>query len=125
MDVIAGRKTAGSMTGDILLNGVLKEDKLFAALVGYCEQQDLHMGFATVRESLLFSATLRLPSSVTQEVREEFVDELLTLLELDKIRHRIIGDESYQSLSPAQKKLVTIGVELAANPSVIFLDEVC
>jgi len=123
MDVIAGRKTAGTMQGEILLNGIPKEDKAFAALVGYCEQQDLHMGFATVRESLLFSATLRLPASVSKEIREEFVDEVLTLLELDKIQHRIIGDESYQSLSPAQKKLVTIGVELSANPSVIFLDE--
>jgi len=123
MDVIAGRKTAGTMAGEILLNGVAKDDKTFAALVGYCEQADLHMGFATVRESLLFSATLRLPASVSKQIREEFVDELLTLLELDKIQHRIIGDESYHSLSPAQKKLVTIGVELAANPSVIFLDE--
>jgi ABC-type multidrug transport system ATPase subunit len=77
----------------------------------------------TVRESLMFSASLRLPRSVSQEQKKKFVEELLWLLQLDVMADRLIGDESTPGLEPAQLKLVTMGVELAANPSILFLDE--
>ena len=123
IDVIAGRKTAGVQTGDILVGGQIKNQKTFSKLAGYAEQQDLHMPFATVRESLQFAAALRLPASVTVEQRNIFVAEMMELLELNELADRIIGDESAPVLSPAQKKLVTIGVEMVCNPSILFLDE--
>lgn len=82
----------------------------------------MHMPLATVRESLMFSATLRLPNTVTVEQREKFVNELLDILELTPLADRIVGNEKYAGLSPGQLKLLTIGVELAANPSILFLD---
>jgi len=123
MDVIAGRKTAGVIEGEILVNGAPQDAAVYKRISGYCEQQDLHMPLATVRESLLFSAYLRLPSSVDQKTREAFVDEIIELLELKNVQDRIIGNEAYVGLSPGQLKLVTIGVELVANPSILFLDE--
>ena len=41
MDVIAGRKTVGRITGDILVNGRPKQTKSFNRLTGYVEQQVL------------------------------------------------------------------------------------
>jgi hypothetical protein len=38
MDVIAGRKTAGRMTGSITVNGHPKEQRTFARITGYVEQ---------------------------------------------------------------------------------------
>lgn len=97
--------------------------QLYTRSLGVVQQQDLHLGTTTVREALLFSAKLRLPASVTPTQRESFIDELLVLLELDSIAHHLIGDVNITPLSPHQLKRVTIGVELAANPSILFLDE--
>lgn len=45
------------------------------------------------------------------------------MLELDLIADRLIGSDAEGGLSLEQRKRTTLGVELAANPSVIFLDE--
>jgi len=123
MDVIAGRKTVGYIDGDILVNGHPKDPLTFDKLTGYVEQQDIHIGTATVREALLFSAYMRLPVSVDQAAREKFCDEVMALVGLSHIANRLIGDAALPGLSQGQLKLVTIAVELVANPSVIFLDE--
>jgi energy-coupling factor transporter ATP-binding protein EcfA2 len=121
--VIAGRKTVGRIEGDILVNGEPKNTATFQRLAGYCEQNDIHVGTATVREALRFSARMRLPKEVSREKREKFVDEVMQLVGLAKIADRLIGDESIGGLSTGELKLVTIAVELVANPSLIFLDE--
>jgi ABC-type multidrug transport system fused ATPase/permease subunit len=105
MDVICGRKTAGKIEGEILVNGKPKDDAAFRKVAGYVEQTDLHMPFYTVHESLLFSATLRLPSTVTKEQRLAFVTEIEELLELSSIKDRIIGNENVGGLAPGQLKV--------------------
>ena len=123
MDVIAGRKTVGRITGDILVNGRPKETKSFNRLTGYVEQADIHMGQTTVKEALEFSAHIRLPKSISQSQRDAWVAEVMALVGLTNIADRVIGDAATPGLAPGQLKLVTIGVELVANPSVLFLDE--
>ena len=123
MDVIAGRKTVGRITGDILVNGRPKQTKSFNRLTGYVEQQDLHMGHHTVREALDFSAHIRLPASIAKAQRDAWVVEVMALVGLTNIADRLIGDAATPGLAPGQMKLVTIAVELVANPSVLFLDE--
>lgn len=123
MDVIAGRKTGGIIEGEILVNGKPKENKSFNRLTGYVEQTDIHLGTATVREALLFSCKLRNNDNLSAKDQEAWVDEVIDLLELTDIAHRVIGDVISPSLSPGQMKLVTIGVELVTNPVFLFLDE--
>lgn len=65
MDVIAGRKTVGRISGDIHVNGHLKEQRAWSRAMGYVEQMDIHTPAATVIEALVFSARLRLPRAVT------------------------------------------------------------
>jgi ABC-type multidrug transport system ATPase subunit len=67
MDVIAGRKTVGRITGSILVNGQPKEQRSWARICGYVEQNDIHNPYTTVKEALHFSARLRLPKTVTDE----------------------------------------------------------
>ena len=38
MDVLCGRKTIGEISGDIFVNGHLKEQKSWSRVVGYVEQ---------------------------------------------------------------------------------------
>ncbi|KAL6066653.1 ATP-binding cassette transporter snq2 [Balamuthia mandrillaris] len=117
LDVLAKRKTGGRIEGEILLNGK-KPNRFLNRTVGYVEQQDIHLPFQTVREALLFSARLRLPSSVPKAKQEAFVDELMEILGLTPIANRIIIATNLE-----ERKRVTMGVEMAANPSLLFLDE--
>ncbi|KAG2961598.1 ABC transporter G family member 37 [Phytophthora cactorum] len=118
MDVIAGRKTGGRIVGDIIVNGEPKNPANFSRITAYCEQMDIHSEAATIYEALVFSANLRLPQTFTVEERMNLVNETLELLELSPIASEMVG-----RLSVEQKKRVTIGVEVVANPSILFLDE--
>ncbi|XP_051131702.1 ABC transporter G family member 31 [Andrographis paniculata] len=123
MDVLAGRKTSGYIKGDIRISGYPKEQRTFARVSGYVEQSDIHSPQVTVVESLLFSSFLRLPKEVNQAQREEFVEEVMELVELDSLRHALVGLPGTSGLSTEQRKRLTIAVELVANPSIIFMDE--
>lgn len=64
LDVLSGRKTGGTIEGEIRIGGYLKVQDIFARVSGYCEQTDIHSPQITVEESLIFSAWLRLPSHI-------------------------------------------------------------
>jgi ABC-type multidrug transport system ATPase subunit len=118
MDCLCGRKSQGVVDGTVSINGSTLSPTDLAQTIAYVEQSDLHFPEATVREALLFSAKLRLPAKVTSEQRAAFVDENLTLLEMENLRDRPV-----RTLAPAELKLTTIGVELSANPAILALDE--
>lgn len=82
----------------------------------YVEQFDLLMPYATVRETLQFSAQLRLDAAVPAAQREAYVESVIQLLELQEIADRLVGDESSSSaISPGERKRLTIGVELVVR----------
>jgi len=78
MDVLAGRKTGGYIEGDIRISGYPKNQATFARISGYCEQNDIHSPQVTIRESLIYSAFLRLPKEVTDQ--EKMVSTIALLL---------------------------------------------
>jgi ABC-type multidrug transport system ATPase subunit len=123
MDVLAGRKTSGSIEGSIILSGYPKKQETFARISGYCEQTDIHSPNVTVYESILYSAWLRLSSDVDEKTRKMFVEEVMTLVELDVLRNAMVGLPGVDGLSTEQRKRLTIAVELVSNPSIIFMDE--
>uniref|UniRef100_A0A0E0JZ33 ABC transporter domain-containing protein n=1 Tax=Oryza punctata TaxID=4537 RepID=A0A0E0JZ33_ORYPU len=123
MDVLAGRKTSGTIEGNIILSGYPKKQETFARISGYCEQVDIHSPNVTVYESILYSAWLRLPSDVDSNTRKMFVDEVMALVELDVLCNAMVGLPGVSGLSTEQRKRLTIAVELVANPSIIFMDE--
>lgn len=118
LDVLAFRKTTGKVGGKVLLNGEPATAAVFARLAGFAEQEDVHLDYSTVREAVAFSAAMRLPASVAARAREAYVDEVMQLLELAPIAGRRTG-----SLAQGERKRLTIAVEMASNPSILFLDE--
>ena len=84
---------------------------------------DLHLETATVRESLRFSATLRQPKSVSKQEKYAFVEEVIDMLNMREYADAVVGVPG-EGLNVEQRKLLTIGVELAAKPKLLlFLDE--
>jgi len=126
MDVIALRKRSGIITGDVRLNGYLQDPITFRRCSGYVEQFDVQSPELTVRETVLFSARLRLdPTAVeSDEQKQAFVDQILDDVELSELANALVGSSEQGGLSFEQKKRLSIAVEIAAAPSIIFLDEV-
>ncbi|KAF6154956.1 hypothetical protein GIB67_018393 [Kingdonia uniflora] len=123
LDVLSGRKTGGTIEGEIKISGYAKVQETFARISGYCEQSDIHSPQITVEESVIYSAWLRLPSEIDSITKSAFVNEVLETIELDEIKDALVGIPGVNGLSTEQRKRLTIAVELVANPSIIFMDE--
>jgi ATP-binding cassette subfamily G (WHITE) protein 2 (SNQ2) len=122
LDVLAQRKTDGTIHGSILVDG-RPLPVSFQRSAGYVEQMDVHEPLATVREALEFSALLRQSRDTPREEKLRYVDAIIELLQLHDIENTLIGRPG-AGLSVEQRKRLTIGVELVAKPSIlIFLDE--
>ncbi|KAF2402846.1 ATP-binding cassette transporter ABC2 [Trichodelitschia bisporula] len=122
LDVLAARKNIGVIGGTILVDG-RKPGPAFQRGTSYAEQLDVHEPTATVREALRFAAELRQPPETPREEKYAYVEEILSLLEMEDLADAIIGDAG-RGLTVEQRKRVTIGVELAAKPELLlFLDE--
>ncbi|TFK52853.1 hypothetical protein OE88DRAFT_1627317 [Heliocybe sulcata] len=118
LNVLAQRTSTGVVMGDRYVNGqALPAD--FQAQTGYCQQMDTHLETATVREALLFSASLRQPQSVPIAEKEAYVETCLKMCGLEHHAEAIVG-----TLGVEHRKRTTIAVELAAKPKLLlFLDE--
>ncbi|OBZ81003.1 ABC transporter G family member 14, partial [Choanephora cucurbitarum] len=123
LDVLAKRKTIGKIEGRIYLNGEeLGPD--FERSTGYCEQMDVHNPAATVREALKFSAYLRQPAEVPKEEKDAYVEQIIRLMEMEKIADALVGDlEAGIGISVEERKRLTIATELVGKPKLLFLDE--
>ena len=84
-------------------------------LMGFVPQDDIVHTNLTVREVLHFAARLRLPD---REEQRKAVDRVLNLLEIEHRRDALV-----KQLSGGQRKRVSIGMELVADPRILFLDE--
>ncbi|XP_043687310.1 pleiotropic drug resistance protein 3-like [Telopea speciosissima] len=123
MDVLSGRKTGGTIEGEIKIGGYPKVQGTFARISGYCEQNDIHSPQITVEESVIYSAWLRLSPQIDSKTKADFINEVLETIELDGIKDTLVGVPGVSGLSTEQRKRLTIAVELIANPSIIFMDE--
>jgi ATP-binding cassette subfamily G (WHITE) protein 2 (SNQ2) len=118
LNTLSQRQTMGVVSGEMLVDG--KDlGKGFQRGTGFCEQMDLHDGTATIREALEFSAILRQDKETPRQEKLDYVNKIIDLLELEEMQDALVS-----SLGVEQKKRLTIGVELAAKPSLLlFLDE--
>lgn len=86
-------------------------------------QDDNLFAYSTVQETLMFAASLRLPSSMSFEDKQRHVDTVIGKLGLTPARDVIIGNHKARGVSGGERKRVTIGVELLHDPPLVFLDE--
>ena len=86
--------------------------------IGFVPQQDLLRGSDTVYDTLENAAEMKLPGSVDKSQRSKRVENVLTVLGLQRERKSLVS-----KLSGGQKKRLSIAVEYIADPSLFFLDE--
>ncbi|KAL7619738.1 hypothetical protein AAE478_010280 [Parahypoxylon ruwenzoriense] len=109
-----------SQTGTTTFNGL---EGVRSARHAYVMQQDILLPTLTVRETLRYSANLRLPPPTTEEERMRIVEEVILELGLKDCANTRIGNSQHRGCSGGEKRRTSIGVQLLANPSILFLDE--
>lgn len=97
---------------------------LLTVTSAYVTQTDVLLPSLTVRETLLYAASLRLPSSTTSQERSQLVEEIILELGLKECANTRIGDGFKKGgCSGGERRRVSIGVQMLRNPSILFLDE--
>ncbi|KAH8050447.1 ATPase [Aureococcus anophagefferens] len=91
--------------------------------VAFVPQEDVMHRELTVLENLEFSANTRLPATWAPSRKQALVFKVLDSLNLVQIQRSKIGDEFNRGISGGQRKRVNVGLELVADPKVLFLDE--
>ena len=108
-------------SGNTLYNG---NPNLSCVRTAYVMQQDVLLPTLTVRETLQYSADLRLPPPTTAKERRSIVEEVILELGLKDCANTRIGNSEHRGCSGGEKRRTSLGVQLLSNPSVLFLDEV-
>lgn len=117
-----GGRLSGKLSGKITYNGHPFSGSVKRS-TGFVAQDDVLYPHLTVTETLLFTALLRLPSSLSREEKTQHVDRVIAELGLERCRNSPIGGPLVRGISGGEKKRVSIGQEMLINPSLLLLDE--
>ncbi len=111
--------------GTVYLNEKPADLRQLTGRTGFVPQADIMISTLTVRDVLVHAARTRLPATMSDHAKLERVDDLMRALSITHIQHSIIGDPEagQRGISGGERKRVSIGIELVANPSVLLLDE--
>ena len=117
LDILAKRNKSGHADGSITINGIpIKQHPSFKRISGYVFQDDKLLYELTVKESLMFSADLRLPLPAVE--KEEIVNRVMKDLRIDHIASSKVG-----RISGGERRRVSVGMELVVEPYLLYLDE--
>lgn len=110
--------------GRLMFNGAVPHESVVRSVVSYvCQDDDALLPSLTVRETLRFSAGLRLPSFMTSEEKTRRAEEVLLKMGLKECANVLIGDDQVKGISGGEKRRVSIAVQILTDPRVLLLDE--
>ena len=125
LNVLAARTLESKharLSGEILVDGVKRDEESFRRNSAYVQQDDVLYPHQTVQETLAMAARLRLKGSSSEE-GETLVQNLIQQLGLVKAAGSEIGNARVRGVSGGERKRTNLGIELIADPGVLFLDE--
>ncbi|KAL3638907.1 ABC transporter G member 22 [Castilleja foliolosa] len=121
LNILSGRvKNNGA--GIITYNDQLYTKSL-KSRIGFVLQDDIVFPHLTVKETLTYSALLRLPNTLSIEQKKERAMNVISELGLERCQNTMIGGTYVRGVSGGERKRVCIGNEILLNPSLLFLDE--
>ncbi|KAG0566168.1 hypothetical protein KC19_7G043500 [Ceratodon purpureus] len=122
LDSLAGRLSPNAtLKGDILVNG--RKKQLSFGMAAYVTQSDELIGTLTVRETIYYSAQLRLSSATSAAEKKAIVESTILEMGLQDCADTPIGNWHIRGLSGGEKRRVSIAIEILTRPRMLFLDE--
>lgn len=119
LDCLSGQKHIDS--GYILLNREPLSKK-WRRKICYVLQEEVFFSGLTLRETIEYTALLRLPEKMPYVDKMSLVDRILEILELKPCENTLFGDYLNRGLSGGEKKRANIACELLTNPLLMLLD---
>lgn len=122
LDALSSRLASNAfLTGVVLLNG--RKTKLTFGAAAYVTQDDNLIGTLTVRETIMYSARLRLPDEMEKESKRALVEGTIVEMGLQDCADTMIGNWHLRGISGGEKRRVSIALEILMRPRLLFLDE--
>ncbi|RVW25932.1 ABC transporter G family member 11 [Vitis vinifera] len=122
LDALSSRLAANAfLSGSILLNG--RKTKLSFGTAAYVTQDDNLIGTLTVRETISYSARLRLPDKMRWSEKRALVESTIIEMGLQDCADTVIGNWHLRGISGGEKRRVSIALEILMRPRLLFLDE--
>ncbi|KAF4396204.1 hypothetical protein G4B88_020841 [Cannabis sativa] len=109
------------MTGNIHVKG--KENNESHGGISYLTQEDIFLGTLTVRETITYSAHLRVSNKMRKEEIENLVEKTIEEMGLQHCADNKIGNWYFRGISGGEKKRLSIGLEILTQPQIMLLDE--
>ena len=147
LSLLAGIADWGTMTGSLLVNERPAKPNVLRKVCAFVPQDDVVFETLTVRENLIYQALLRMPKRphgmTGRKDANEIVNHIIHVLKLENVAHAQIGSygiskskavwwaskkgtrvgAQQQRVSGGQRKRVSIGFELCADPTLLLADE--
>eukprot|EP01012_Entosiphon_sulcatum_P063488 TRINITY_DN90_c0_g2_i1.p1 TRINITY_DN90_c0_g2~~TRINITY_DN90_c0_g2_i1.p1 ORF type:complete len:610 (-),score=93.72 TRINITY_DN90_c0_g2_i1:132-1961(-) len=123
LNVLARRDNTIRTEGGATINGNAYSSAELKKLSGYVMQDDLLNVHLSVEETLVYTAHLRLPPTVSKEQKLERVNSVMRQVGIEHCRNTKIGDAMHKGISGGERKRLCVAMELLTNPKLLFLDE--
>ncbi|CAJ2667017.1 unnamed protein product [Trifolium pratense] len=122
LDALSSRLASNAfLTGTVYLNG--RKEKLSFGTAAYVTQDDNLIGTLTVRETIWYSARLRLPDKMSRSDKRALVESTIVAMGLQDCADTVIGNWHLRGISGGEKRRVSIALEILMRPRLLFLDE--
>ena len=119
--LLAGRRSPSS--GTVCVNGAPLDASSFRRSSGFVTQSTVFLDTLTVRETITFTALLRLDRAVPLQQRRERAEEVLREVDLLAVADTRIGSDVGGGISGGERRRLAIGVEVVHKPPLLLLDE--
>lgn len=86
-------------------------------------QEDVLIGTLTVRETIQYSARLRLPDKLSPKELKEIVDSTVVEMGLYECQNTPVGTFFVRGISGGEKRRLSIALHILTRPHLLFLDE--
>jgi len=123
LNALCGRAYYGRVTGEVLLDGLPTRIEDHTGAIGFVPQDDILHPDLTVMEIFVYSGLFQLPRGTPLPTVRNLAERLVKDLELEHVKDSLVGNTDVRGISGGQRKRVNIGVELMAQPQLLFLDE--
>ena len=125
LSLLAGDVSRNSVvTGQVLVNNMdVTASRKMKEISAFVFQDDLLLETMTVEEAIRQSLLLRSPPNMTDEEREERLQEALKMFRMQHAAKTTVGRPDKKGISGGERKRTVIAMDVAINPSVLFLDE--
>ncbi|KAJ9554978.1 hypothetical protein OSB04_009592 [Centaurea solstitialis] len=122
LSLLGGRLTNPTPGGSITYNEK-PYSKFLKSRIGFVTQDDVLFPHLTVKETIKYTALLRLSKTLTKQEKEKRAADVISELGLERCQDSMIGNSFVRGVSGGERKRVSIGNEIIINPSLLFLDE--